>query len=75
MVGNINGVDIEDSNFHDYVLTNEGRSYTALSNIPKQIGYDMQSILAIGTGIGWLFAKPIKNVPNGFTLTGKLIYP
>ncbi|KAK3852669.1 hypothetical protein Pcinc_040754 [Petrolisthes cinctipes] len=73
MMGNINGVDIEDSNFHVYVLTNEGRSYTALSNIPSQIGYDIQSVLAIGTGIGWLFAKPIKNVPNGFTLTGGVL--
>ncbi|KAG0718545.1 Nidogen-1 [Chionoecetes opilio] len=70
VIGNINGVKLTDSDLHSYVLTAEGRSYTAISRIPSQIGYDLQSITAIGTGIAWLFASPVNNVMNGFSTTG-----
>ncbi|XP_071534542.1 nidogen [Panulirus ornatus] len=70
VIGNINGVEIEDSDLHAYVLTAEGRSYTAISRIPSQIGYDLQSIVGLGSGIAWLFARPVDNVPNGFSTTG-----
>ncbi|XP_050738868.1 nidogen-like isoform X2 [Eriocheir sinensis] len=70
VIGDINGVTLTDADLHSYVLTSEGRSYTALSRIPSQIGYDLQSITAIGTGIAWLFASPVNNVKNGFSLTG-----
>lgn len=70
VIGNVNGVRLTDSDLHSYVLTAEGRSYTALSRVPDQIGYDLQSITAIGTGIAWLFASPVNNVKNGFVTTG-----
>lgn len=70
VVGNINGVDLIDCDLHAYVLIAEGRSYTAVSRIPSQIGYDLQSITAIGTGIAWLFAKPLGSILNGFSITG-----
>lgn len=71
VVGNVNGVTLTDADLHSYVLTSEGRSYTALSRVPSQIGYDLQSITAIGTGIAWLFATPVNNVKNGFSTTGE----
>lgn len=72
VIGEVNGLTLKDADLHSYVLTSEGRSYTALSRIPSQIGYDLQSVTAIGTGIAWLFAAPVSNVKNGFSTTGKL---
>ena len=71
VTGNLNGVKLTELDLHSYVLTAEGRSYTALSRVPSQIGYDMQTITAIGSGIAWLFASPVNNVKNGFYTTGK----
>lgn len=71
VIGNINGVEMEDSDLHAYVLTAEGRSYTAISRIPSQIGYDLQSIVGLGSGIAWLFSKPVDDVPSGFSTTGE----
>lgn len=71
VIGNLNGIKLEELDLHSYVLTKEGRSYTAISRVPSQIGYDLQSITAIGTGIAWLFASPVNNVKNGFHNTGK----
>ncbi|XP_069945612.1 nidogen isoform X2 [Cherax quadricarinatus] len=73
VIGNINGVELEDSDLHAYVLTAEGRSYTAISRISSQIGYDVQSITSLGSGIAWLFAKPIDISANGFSTTGGVL--
>nr|XP_045605047.1 nidogen-like isoform X1 [Procambarus clarkii]XP_045605056.1 nidogen-like isoform X1 [Procambarus clarkii] len=73
VVGNINGMELEDSDLHAYVLTAEGRSYTAISRIPSQIGYDLQSIISLGSGIAWLFAKSIDDTANGFSSTGGVL--
>ncbi|XP_066990559.1 nidogen isoform X4 [Macrobrachium rosenbergii] len=70
--GTVNGIELKDADLHSYVLTVEGRTYTAISRMPSQIGYDIQSITVFGTGIAWLFAKPVGDVPNGFALTGAM---
>ncbi|MPC34543.1 Nidogen-1 [Portunus trituberculatus] len=79
VIGNLNGIKLEELDLHSYVLTKEGRSYTAISRVPSQIGYDLQSITAIGTGIAWLFASPINNgldvfnyVPVKTQITGSI---
>lgn len=57
-------------NLHSYSASEEGRSYTALSPVPNEVGSDLLSLLAIGDVVGWLFAKTTPGVPNGFMLTG-----
>ena len=34
------------------------------------VGFDMQSLTAIGNPVAWLYAKPKNGGVNGFTLTG-----
>ena len=55
---------------HSYVVTEDGRTYTALSKISPQVGTEMQSLTPVGTPIAWLFAQPLRGAQNGFTLTG-----
>lgn len=69
--GVLNGMGIEDADLFSYVLPQDGRSYTAVAKIPERLGYDLQSIIVLGTSIGWLFSTSVKGAPNGFTLTGE----
>lgn len=62
---------IKDVDLHSYVMTEKGRTYTALSRIPTSIGHDMQSLIVIGTTVGWMFAVPDSGAKNGYQLTGK----
>lgn len=66
----MNDVQLDQIDLHAYINSEEGRTYTALSRVPPSIGYDMQSVLAVGDVIGWLFAKSRSGLPNGFTQTG-----
>ena len=53
------------------MVTEDGRTYTALSKIPPMIGTAIQSLTCVGTPIAWLFGRPLgEKAPNGFTLTG-----
>ena len=38
--------------------------------IDPMVGFDMQSLTAIGNPVAWLYAKPKNGGVNGFTLTG-----
>lgn len=55
-----------------YVLLTDGRSYTAVSPLTKDIGYNIQLLYSLGSVIGWLFAKPVgnENTLNGYQITG-----
>lgn len=55
-----------------YVLLTDGRSYTAVSPLTKDIGYNLQLLYSLGSAIAWLFAKPIgnENILNGYQITG-----
>jgi len=68
--GSLNGIRLEELDLQCYVVTNDGRTYTAISKVPMELGYDMQSLNVLGTTLGWLFAKPIKSSKNGYELTG-----
>lgn len=41
-----------------------------LRRIDPMVGFDMQSLTAIGNPVAWLYAKPKNGGVNGFTLTG-----
>jgi len=71
VTGVVNGVEISDVDLHAYVVTNDGRTYTAISRIPDEIGYSLQSLYAVGSILGFLFALPQQpTLRNGFVLTG-----
>jgi len=71
VTGTVNGVAISDVDLHAYVITNDGRTYTAINRIPDTIGWAMQSLYPIGGILGFLFAFPQQpTLHNGFVLTG-----
>ncbi|GAB6025426.1 hypothetical protein CHUAL_011172 [Chamberlinius hualienensis] len=70
VTGMLNGVEIVEADLHSYVVTSEGRQYTAVSRVPEMIGFDMQLLISFGGVVGWLFASPQGKAKNGFQLTG-----
>ncbi|XP_076628478.1 nidogen isoform X5 [Colletes latitarsis] len=70
--GTINGFEFPSRDLQCYVQTEDGRTYTALSRMPEEIGASFQLLGNLGGVIGWLFAKPIGDTMNGYELTGGL---
>ncbi|XP_066603007.1 nidogen isoform X2 [Prorops nasuta] len=70
--GTINGIEFQSRDLQCYVQTKDGRTYTAVSRIPEQIGPHFQLLNNLGGVIGWLFAKPVSETKNGYQLTGGL---
>ncbi|XP_077490332.1 nidogen-like isoform X1 [Amblyomma americanum] len=73
LTGSLNGQVISgEVDFHSYVDTANGRTYTALSRVtPTSLGSDLRALLALGDIIGWLFALPHdERARSGFVLTG-----
>lgn len=58
-----------DTQMQSYIVMADGRSYTALSPLEDDLGTTLQLTQAIGASIGWLFAKPIGNVLNGYQVS------
>lgn len=65
VVGRLNDISIS-SQLQSYVVTADGRSYTAVSPLTPNIGYSMQFLQVLGGTIGWLFAKPTGEAKNGY---------
>ncbi|GAB0089199.1 Nidogen [Sergentomyia squamirostris] len=59
-----------DSQLQSYVVISDGRTYTAISPLDPEIGFKVQILQIIGSGIAWLFAKPQGDVQNGYQITG-----
>ncbi|XP_072765184.1 nidogen isoform X3 [Anoplolepis gracilipes] len=72
IAGTLNGVEFPSRDLQCYVQTKDGRTYTALSRVPQEIGASFQLLGNLGGVIGWLFAKPISDTENGYELTGGL---
>jgi nidogen (entactin) len=72
VTGRVNEVPLNNLDMHTYVVTKDGRTYTAISRIPSALGPAMETLSTVGGGIGWLFAVPSSNgAANGFSFTGK----
>jgi len=69
--GTLNGVEFSSKDLQCYVQTKDGRTYTALSRVPEEIGASFQLLSNLGSIIAWLFAKPVSDTENGYELTGK----
>ncbi|XP_011351557.1 nidogen-2 isoform X2 [Ooceraea biroi] len=70
--GTLNGIEFPSRDLQCYVQTKDGRTYTALSRVPEEIGASFQLLGNLGGVIGWLFAKPVSDTENGYELTGGL---
>lgn len=71
IMGEVNGEMIHDgSKLQSYVVTADGRSYTAVTPVSTELGTHLRLALPLVSSIGWLFAKPINNTLNGYQLTG-----
>ncbi|XP_018401818.1 PREDICTED: nidogen-2 isoform X2 [Cyphomyrmex costatus] len=70
--GTMNGVEFPSRDLQCYVQTKDGRTYTALSRVPEEIGASFQLLGNLGGVIAWLFAKPVSDTENGYELTGGL---
>ncbi|XP_071641916.1 nidogen isoform X3 [Temnothorax longispinosus] len=70
--GKLNNIEFPSRDLQCYVQTKDGRTYTALSRVPQEIGASFQLLGNLGGVIGWLFAKPISDTENGYELTGGL---
>ena len=71
--GVLNGVPFSNLDMHSFVITKDGRAYTAISRVPTEIGSQMLTLNTIGGIIGWLFALPTSaGAFNGYSFTGKL---
>lgn len=69
--GSLNGVSLNNLDMHTYIVTKDGRTYTAISRIPVSLGPAMETLSTIGGAIGWLFAVPTSSqAANGFSFTG-----
>lgn len=69
--GELNGYTIDNLDMHVYIVTRDGRAYTAISRIPTQLEGNMRSLVTIGGIMGWMFALPQHpDAKNGFMLTG-----
>lgn len=67
--GEVNGLELS-AQFQSYVILVDGRSYSALSPLPSEIGHMFQLLPNLGESVGWLFAKTADGRQNGYQLTG-----
>ncbi|XP_069773131.1 nidogen-2 isoform X2 [Narcine bancroftii] len=63
-------VEFKNADLHAYVVVNDGRAFTAISQIPEVVGWAIQSLSIIGDLFGWLFALQQPGFKNGFTIAG-----
>ncbi|XP_014677741.1 PREDICTED: nidogen-2-like [Priapulus caudatus] len=67
--GEVNGRAIS-ADLHAYIVTGDGRAYTAISRVPAEIGLPLSLLTPAGSAIGWMFAVSVSKARNGFELTG-----
>ncbi|XP_052256418.1 nidogen-1-like [Dreissena polymorpha] len=69
--GTINGVAFSDLDMHSFVVTKDGRAYTAVSRIPAEVSVGLMTLNTIGGLIGWMFALiGGPGAKNGYMYTG-----
>uniref|UniRef100_A0A8C4NB86 Nidogen 2 n=1 Tax=Eptatretus burgeri TaxID=7764 RepID=A0A8C4NB86_EPTBU len=55
---------------HSYIVVNDGRTYTAVSQISEEIGWSMLPLYSMAGIMGWMFALEQPDFHNGFSITG-----
>jgi len=71
--GQINGVDLSETNMHSFMLTQDGKAYTAVNMVPLDVSVPLMTMNTINGVIGWLFAlRGSIDAKNGFVYTGNV---
>ncbi|XP_072938855.1 nidogen [Epargyreus clarus] len=70
--GVINNINLNDVDIQAYVVVADGKSYTALSQAPPNLGNSLLLLNVLGGVVGWLFAQPSGTARNGYQLTGSV---
>ena len=65
-------VEFLDVDMHSYIVVNDGRTYTAVSQISEEIGWSMLPLYSMAGIMGWMFALEQPDFHNGFSITGEL---
>lgn len=65
----LNNVDI-----HGFAVVGEGRVYIAISPVPTQAGWALMAVGPLVSIFGWLFALELQSHPNGFSITGMIVF-
>ncbi|XP_063296068.1 nidogen-2 [Pelobates fuscus] len=60
----------EGADLHAYAVVNDGRAYTAISQVPEPASWSLAPLIPIGGLFGWLFALEKPGYQNGFSITG-----
>ncbi|WAR19053.1 NDG-like protein [Mya arenaria] len=69
--GQINGTELGNLDMHTFVVTTDGRAYTAFSRIPEELSTPLMTLNTIGGVIGWIFAlRGGPGAKNGYMYTG-----
>ncbi|XP_068110862.1 nidogen-2 [Hyperolius riggenbachi] len=63
-------VSFDGIDLHAYIVVNDGRAYTAISQVPEPASWSLTPLTAIGGLFGWLFALEKPGHQNGFSVTG-----
>lgn len=63
-------VSFDGIDMHAYIVVNDGRAYTAMSQVPDPASWSLTPLTAIGGLFGWLFALEKPGHQNGFSITG-----
>lgn len=64
------GTETLSSQLQAYIVMVDGRAYTAVSGLTGDLGLKVQILEIIGGAIGWIFAKPVGTILNGYQITG-----
>lgn len=65
----LNNVDI-----HGFAVVGEGRVYISISPVPTQAGWALMAVGPLVSIFGWLFALELQDHPNGFSITGMIVF-
>lgn len=65
ITGNLAGQPL-DFPLQSYVVMQDGRTYTAITSVGKEIESKLKLMPVLGSAIGWLFAKPLGSMLNGY---------
>lgn len=66
----VNGIAMPESDLQAYVATMDGRVYMAISDVPTNLGFELQYLSVFPSVVAWLFSLHSENAYNGYQLTG-----
>jgi len=69
----VNGIAMPESDLQAYVATMDGRVYMAISDVPSNLGFELQYLTVFPSVVAWLFSLHSENAYNGYQLTGRCI--